>query len=93
MLLYALVGLMAFWMRRVLPALLIMQKLMFLLGGLFAPISLLPGWLHAIAAASPFAAHLAFAGQAVSDFRRLATSAGLWPRRRSGRHCSCSRPR
>jgi len=64
-LLYTLVGLTAFWLRRVLPALLIMQKLMFLLGGLFAPISFYPGWLHDIAAASPFAAHLAFAGQAV----------------------------
>jgi ABC-2 type transport system permease protein len=64
-LLYTLVGLTAFWLRRVLPALLVMQKLMFLLGGLFAPISFYPGWLHDIAAASPFAAHLAFAGQEV----------------------------
>ncbi|HEY1753273.1 MAG TPA: ABC-2 family transporter protein [Caulobacteraceae bacterium] len=64
-LVYALVGLTAFWLRRVLPVLLIVQKLMFLLGGLFAPIALYPPWLHAIAAASPFGAHLAFAGQAV----------------------------
>jgi ABC-2 type transport system permease protein len=64
-LLYTLVGLTAFWLRRVLPALLITQKLMFLLGGLFAPISFYPGWLHDIAAASPFGAHLAFAGQEV----------------------------
>jgi len=82
-LLYALVGLMAFWMRRVLPALLIMQKLMFLLGGLFAPITFFPGWLHAIAAASPFAAHLAFAGQAVltpsaSDFGRALAAQAIW---------------
>jgi ABC-2 type transport system permease protein len=65
MLLYTLVGLTAFWLRRVLPAMLITQKLMFLLGGLFAPISFYPGWLHDIAAASPFGAHLAFAGQEV----------------------------
>jgi ABC-2 type transport system permease protein len=64
-LLYALVGLTAFWLRRVLPALLITQKLMFLLGGLFAPISFYPDWLRDIAAASPFGAHLAFAGQEV----------------------------
>jgi ABC-2 type transport system permease protein len=64
-LLYALVGLSAFWLRRVLPAMLVMQKLMFLLGGLFAPISLYGGWFHTVAAASPFAAHLAFAGQAI----------------------------
>jgi ABC-2 type transport system permease protein len=82
-LLYALVGLMAFWMRRVLPALLIMQKLMFLLGGLFAPITLFPSWLYAIAAASPFAAHLAFAGQAIltpsaGDFGRALAAQAIW---------------
>jgi ABC-2 type transport system permease protein len=65
LMLYTVVGLTGFWLRRVLPALLITQKLMFILGGLFAPISLYPGWLHALAAASPFGAHLAFAGQAV----------------------------
>src|SRR5260221_100010 len=73
---YVLIMLMlgAFWIRRVLPALLIVQKLMFLLGGLFAPISLSPAWLRRLAEATPFAAHLAFAGQAV-----LAPSAaGFW---------------
>ena len=83
MLLYALVGLTAFWMRRVLPALLLMQKLMFLLGGLFAPISLYPGWLHTLAVASPFAAHLAFAGQAIlspsaADFGRALAAQAFW---------------
>jgi ABC-2 type transport system permease protein len=58
------VGLTAFWLRRVLPVLLIVQKLAFLLGGLFAPISLYPDWLRIPAALSPFGAHLAFAGQA-----------------------------
>ena len=82
-LLYALVGLTAFWMRKVLPPLLIMQKLMFLLGGLFAPISLYPGWLHAIAAASPFGAHLAFAGEAslapsAAAFWRGLAAQGAW---------------
>ncbi|HLY80254.1 MAG TPA: ABC-2 family transporter protein, partial [Caulobacteraceae bacterium] len=82
-LLYALVGLMAFWMRRVLPALLIMQKLMFLLGGLFAPITFYPGWLHDLAAASPFAAHLAFAGQAMltpslADFGHALAAQAIW---------------
>jgi len=65
LLLFTLVGLTAFWLRRVLPALLITQKLIFLLGGLFAPIALYPPWLHALAAASPFAAHLGFAGEAM----------------------------
>ncbi len=57
-LLYALVGLCAFWMRRVLPALMIMQKLMFLMGGLFAPITLYPDWLYRICEPTPFAAHV-----------------------------------
>lgn len=61
-LLYVLVGLCAFWLRRVLPALLLMQKLMFMLGGLFAPIWLYPEWLYAAALPTPFAAHIYFAG-------------------------------
>jgi ABC-2 type transport system permease protein len=83
LLLYTLVGLTAFWLRRVLPALLIMQKLIFILGGLFAPISLYPGWLHGLAAASPFAAHLGFAGQAVlapspEGFGRALAAQAIW---------------
>jgi ABC-2 type transport system permease protein len=65
LLLFTLVGLTAFWLRRVLPPLLIMQKLMFLLGGLFAPIAFYPPWLWRIAVVTPFAAHLGFAGQEV----------------------------
>lgn len=83
LLLLTLVGLSAFWLRRVLPALLIVQKLLFLLGGLFAPIGFYPGWLHALAAASPFAASLAFAGQAAltpsaADFARALAAQALW---------------
>jgi ABC-2 type transport system permease protein len=83
LLLYTLVGLTAFWLRRVLPALLIMQKLIFILGGLFAPIGLYPGWLHSLAAASPFAAHLGFAGQAVlapslAGFGRALAAQAIW---------------
>jgi ABC-2 type transport system permease protein len=62
MLLYVLVGLAAFWMRRVLPATLIVQKLSFLLGGLMAPISLYPDWLFDIAKATPFGAQLYWVG-------------------------------
>jgi len=67
MLLLTLVGLTAFWLRRVLPPMLIVQKLCFLLGGLFAPIAFYPDWLYRLAVASPFAANLAFAGQAILD--------------------------
>jgi len=61
-LLYAIVGLCAFWVRRVLPPYLIMQKSMFLLGGLFAPITLYPAWLYHAALVTPFAANLFLAG-------------------------------
>jgi ABC-type uncharacterized transport system permease subunit len=57
-LLFVVAGLSAFWVRRTLPAMLIIQKLTFLLGGLFAPITLYPAWLAGLGAASPFAAHL-----------------------------------
>ena len=57
-LLFTLAGLSAFWLRRVLPAFLILQKLLFLLGGLFAPVTLYPGWLARLGQFSPFAAHL-----------------------------------
>jgi ABC-2 type transport system permease protein len=62
MLLYVLVGLAAFWVHRVMPAMLIVQKLSFLLGGLLAPISLYPDWLFGFAAATPFGAHLYWVG-------------------------------
>jgi ABC-2 type transport system permease protein len=61
-LLYALCGLTAFWMRRVLPVVMIVQKLMFLMGGLFAPITLYPEWLYRLCEPTPFAAHIFFAG-------------------------------
>ncbi len=61
-LLYVIVGLCAFWVRRVLPPYLIMQKSMFLLGGLFAPISLYPAWFYHAALVTPFAANLFLAG-------------------------------
>lgn len=61
-LLYALAGLSAFWARRTMPFQLIVQKLMFLLGGLFAPISLYPAVMREVGEASPFAAHLYWAG-------------------------------
>jgi len=61
-LLLSLTGLAAFWVRRVLPPYLIMQKSIFLLGGLFAPISLYPAWFYHFCEATPFAANLFFAG-------------------------------
>jgi ABC-2 type transport system permease protein len=57
-LLYALVGMCAFWLRRTTPIYLCVQKSSFLLGGLLAPLTLYPHWLRQIAQASPFAAQL-----------------------------------
>ena len=61
--LYTLAGLSAFWVRRTLPFQLVIQKLMFIAGGLFAPVSLYPQPFRAIAEASPFAAHLFWTGR------------------------------
>ncbi len=57
-----LAGLCAFWVRRVLPPYIILQKLIFLLGGLFAPISLYPGWFYRLAMATPFPSYLYLVG-------------------------------
>ena len=61
-LLYAVTGLCAFWLRRTMPVYLIVQKLLFLLGGLFAPVSFYPRWMAGISEASPFAAALYWPG-------------------------------
>jgi ABC-2 type transport system permease protein len=58
LLLFTIAGLSAFWVRRTVPAFLILQKMLFLLGGLFAPVTLYPAWLRRLAEASPFAAHM-----------------------------------
>jgi ABC-2 type transport system permease protein len=58
LLLFTIAGLSAFWVRRTVPAFLILQKLLFLLGGLFAPVTLYPAWLTRLAQATPFAAHM-----------------------------------
>ncbi|MBV9540024.1 MAG: ABC-2 family transporter protein [Alphaproteobacteria bacterium] len=61
-LIYTNVGLAAFWVRRVLPPYIIVQKIWFLLGGLFAPISLYPLWFYHLAVGSPFAASIFLPG-------------------------------
>ncbi len=61
-LIYTNVGLAAFWVRRVLPPYIIVQKIWFLLGGLFAPISLYPLWFYHLSVVSPFAASIFLPG-------------------------------
>ena len=49
------IGLLAFWTEEVSPFYWILQKLVFILGGLFLPIDMFPGWLAGIARWLPFA--------------------------------------
>jgi ABC-2 type transport system permease protein len=49
------IGLLAFWAEEVSPFYWIVQKLVFILGGLFLPIDLFPSWLAGIARVLPFA--------------------------------------
>lgn len=76
-LLYALAGLSAFWARRTLPFFLVVQKLMFLAGGLFAPVSLYPGVFRTLAEGSPFAAHLYWTGRQLLGPSLPALGAGV----------------
>jgi ABC-2 type transport system permease protein len=52
----AAIGLCAFWLQDCLPLYWIWQKAAFLLGGLFLPLELYPGWLRTLALATPFSA-------------------------------------
>ncbi len=53
--LQAIIGLLAFWFEEVMPFWWIIQKLIFVIGGLFIPIDFYPDWLARIARATPFA--------------------------------------
>lgn len=67
---FALVGITSFWLRRNLAVYLGMQKMCFLFGGLFAPISLYPDWLKRFSELTPFAAHLYWPSSLALDFSR-----------------------
>lgn len=49
------IGLLAFWFEEVSPFYWIVQKLVFIVGGMFFPIDMFPDWLAQISKASPFA--------------------------------------
>ena len=49
------IGLLAFWTEEVAPFYWIIQKLVFIVGGMFIPINLFPSWLAGVAGALPFA--------------------------------------
>ena len=54
----AMIGLAAFWLQDATPVHWIVQKLLFVFGGLMIPLSIYPDWLRAIADATPFSAAL-----------------------------------
>ena len=53
--LQAIIGLLAFWFEEVMPFWWIIQKLVFVIGGMFIPIDFYPEWLERIARFTPFA--------------------------------------
>ena len=73
--------------RRNLPFQLVIQKLMFLAGGLYAPITLYPSLFETLAKATPFAAQLYWAGAQMLG----GATARAWPgvRRASKRIGEC----
>jgi ABC-2 type transport system permease protein len=62
-LLYALVGLGTFWLGDCTPVAWVVQKLLFLLGGMILPLAFYPAWLADIASWTPFAAMLSGPGR------------------------------
>jgi ABC-2 type transport system permease protein len=55
LMLQIIIGLLAFWMEESFPVYLLIQKMVFILGGLFFPIDLFPEWLAGISRNLPFA--------------------------------------
>jgi ABC-2 type transport system permease protein len=49
------IGLLAFWTEEVSPFYWILQKLVFIVGGMFLPLDMFPGWLAGMARSLPFA--------------------------------------
>lgn len=52
------IGVTSFWLQDCTPLYWLWQKLMFVLGGMFVPLALYPGWLRTLAEWSPFSAML-----------------------------------
>lgn len=62
------IGLLAFWMEESFPVYLLIQKAMFILGGLFFPIDFFPAWLVAVAKNLPFAYVTYWPARVMVDF-------------------------
>ncbi|MFW5684031.1 MAG: ABC transporter permease [Spirochaetota bacterium] len=76
--LQAIVGLLAFWFEEVMPFWWIIQKLIFVIGGLFIPIEFYPEWLQGIARVTPFAFAAYWPASTWADFsmRRFLITVG-----------------
>lgn len=76
--LQTIIGLLAFWFEEVMPFFWILQKLVFVIGGLFIPIDFYPEWLQGIARATPFAFAAYWPASTWVDFswRRFAITIG-----------------
>jgi ABC-2 type transport system permease protein len=61
-------GLLAFWFEEVTPFYWILQKAIFVLGGMFFPLDFMPDWLQAAAKALPFAFSAYWPGRVMVDF-------------------------
>jgi ABC-2 type transport system permease protein len=79
----ALIGLSAFWLTDCSPLAWVFNKLTFVLGGLFVPLTLYPAWLRGVALVTPFAAlvygpgQMAIRGGGERGFS-VAWSLGVW---------------
>lgn len=71
------IALLAFWSEEVMPYYWIVQKLIFILGGLFLPIDMFPGWLAGIARALPFAFNAYWPAYTMVNFSWRAFLTGL----------------
>ena len=62
------IGLSAFWLQDAAPVYWIMQKFLFIFGGLMIPLSIYPDWLHSVADFTPFSAALYGCGRLVLHY-------------------------
>jgi ABC-2 type transport system permease protein len=81
--LYVVIGLTAFWLGDVTPIFWIVQKLLFILGGLMLPLALYPAWVQSVAHATPFPSLLAgpagfVIGAGARDASLLLRDLGIW---------------
>ncbi|MBM3547521.1 MAG: hypothetical protein FJX54_11240 [Alphaproteobacteria bacterium] len=71
------IGFLTVWLGTPAPVYWIWQKVIFVLGGLFIPLTLYPAWMHQIGIATPFAAILYHPASLVLDARPAAIAAVL----------------